>query len=127
MPRESKRGWDLRLRDMIGAAEKVIAYTQGYTAEGLRDNDLALYAVAYAMLIIGEAASSVSAAVRSQYPDLPWSEMIRMRNFVAHGYFKVDYRVIFSTATEDVPALLADLKTILTGLDVPATHDDGEA
>jgi uncharacterized protein with HEPN domain len=60
--------------------------------------------------IIGEAAKAVSDDARSRYPEVPWSAAARTRDRLTHHYFDVNLDVLWSTVTEDLPALLAGLR-----------------
>lgn len=42
-------------------------------------------------------------------PDIPWSFVVGMRNILAHDNLQVDYDVVFKTATQKVPELVATL------------------
>ena len=63
--------------------------------------------------IIGEAAAHVSDTVRAKHPDIPWSQMIGMRNRLIHGYDIIDADVIWQTVTEDLPLLVKSLEKIV--------------
>ena len=71
--------------------------------------------------VLGEAASKVPPNLRVRYPDLPWTEMIAVRNRVAYAYFNVDLAILYRTASDVLPGLLPGLERMLT--DVAA--DDG--
>jgi uncharacterized protein with HEPN domain len=62
---------------------------------------------------LGEAARRVSPAFRDSLPDIPWSFVVGMRNILAHDYLHVDYDIVFKTATEKVPDLVATLAAAL--------------
>jgi uncharacterized protein with HEPN domain len=63
--------------------------------------------------IVGEAASHVPESLRQQHPQIPWPQIIGTRNRLVHGYDLVDYDIIWSTVTEDLPPLIAELEKIL--------------
>jgi uncharacterized protein with HEPN domain len=72
-----------------------------------------VYAVTRALEIIGEAARQFPESPLARYPELPWHEMIGMRNVVIHEYFGVDYEVLWRTVHEDLPPLRVAVKAIL--------------
>ncbi|HSU04469.1 MAG TPA: HepT-like ribonuclease domain-containing protein [Acetobacteraceae bacterium] len=58
--------------------------------------------------IIGEAVrhiNRVAPGFIEQHPELPWTQMRAMRNVVIHQYFAVDSKILWTTATEDLPRL----------------------
>jgi len=63
--------------------------------------------------IIGEAAARVSAQTREQYPDIPWIEMIGLRNRLIHGYDAVDLDILWDILKEDLPPLIQRLRVLL--------------
>jgi uncharacterized protein with HEPN domain len=63
--------------------------------------------------IIGEAARRVSKAAQQLHVDIPWSDFIGQRNILAHEYGQIDYELLYKTATEDIPQLIAALELLL--------------
>ena len=49
----------------------------------------------------------VSPEFQEKHPEVPWSEMRGMRNRMIHRYDDVDMTIVWHTAQEDVPPLLA--------------------
>jgi uncharacterized protein with HEPN domain len=103
-----------RLADILAAAEAAIAYATRPSSAGSRD-DLVLDALTYRLVVIGEAANAVSDATRQAYSELPWRQMIGMRNWVVHAYWKVDRDNVWETVSSDLPALAAQLRPIVSG------------
>jgi uncharacterized protein with HEPN domain len=66
-------------------------------------------------MVVGEAANAVSDAARQAHPELPWRQMIGMRNWVVHAYWKVDRDNVLETVASDLPALVAKLRPIVSG------------
>jgi uncharacterized protein with HEPN domain len=79
-------------------------------------NEEKIFAVIRAFEIIGEAAKNIPKSMREQCVDVPWDDMIGMRNKVIHGYFGVDVEVIWETVHEDLPPLQARITKILEDL-----------
>ena len=63
--------------------------------------------------IIGEAARHVPQEIRARHPELPWAEMLTMRNIVIHEYHGVNLSIVWQPVKEDLPPLVAPLKRIL--------------
>lgn len=66
--------------------------------------------------MLGEAAGQLSAEVKDKFPDMPWQQPIRLRNRIVHGYWSIDLEVLHTTATEQLPAFTADLRTVLSNV-----------
>ena len=104
-----------RLEHMIDACEKIIRFTDvDYKVYETSDEKQA--AVARYYEVLGEAASKISDALKSQYADVPWKVATALRNILIHDYVKVDYSELWKTAKEDIPQLLLQLKRIISSL-----------
>jgi uncharacterized protein with HEPN domain len=94
------------LLDVLEAAHKIVSFTKDieYT-EFLQDEKLQL-AVQKLIEIIGEAARNVSPELKSEYPNIPWKEMVGMRDVLVHQYFRVNLARIWEAARCEVPGLI---------------------
>lgn len=107
----------VRLRHMLDYAREIVQFTENKTRADL-DTDLVLErAIRYSIGIIGEAASHLSADLRAGYPDVPWADIVGMRNFLFHVYFRVESDILWRTATESIPALITWVEQILAESD----------
>ena len=59
--------------------------------------------------IVGEDAKQVTDETRKEHAGVAWAEAARMRDRLVHHYFDINLDVLWSTVTEDLPALLAAL------------------
>ena len=71
-----------------------------------------VFAIVRALEIIGEAASKISEETRSAHGAIPWKAIIGMRNRLVHAYFDIDVRIVWVAVTEELPALLSQLKAL---------------
>jgi uncharacterized protein with HEPN domain len=102
----------VRLGHMIEHAELLALFIKGRQRQDL-DNDAMLeLACIRAIEVIGEAASHIPDVTRAAYPEIPWRNIIAMRNRLIHGYFTINRDVLWRTAIEEVPNLLARLRVI---------------
>ncbi len=65
------------------------------------------------MEIIGEAARGLTEELRQAHPEVPWRQMIAMRNVLIHGYFDIDVDLVWSVADNDLPKLAAQIRAIV--------------
>jgi uncharacterized protein with HEPN domain len=98
---------------MIEAAEAALEFCEGQTAESFAGDRLVGFAVVRAIQLVGQAARGVSEELQSAHPEIPWREMIGMRNVVVHDYADVDMALVWKTVRDDLPALVARLRPIL--------------
>jgi uncharacterized protein with HEPN domain len=64
-------------------------------------------------LIVGEAANNITAEFRDGHPEIPWGQIIGMRNRLVHAYFEVSLDLVWETATMDMPELSAQVSALL--------------
>jgi uncharacterized protein with HEPN domain len=67
----------------------------------------------HALQIVGEAAGRISAETREQRHEVPWASMIGMRHRLVHAYFDINFDILWTTASETAPALLAQIRPLL--------------
>lgn len=106
-----------RVHHMLQAARNAVQLAQGRSREDL-DSDMTLGLSLWKLLeIIGEAAGRVTTDLRAAHPHIPWQLAADTRNRLTHGYDTVDYAVIWSTVTNDLPALIPSLEAVLRDLE----------
>ncbi|MBK7674929.1 MAG: DUF86 domain-containing protein [Candidatus Accumulibacter sp.] len=101
-----------RLQHMIEAAESTQKFISGRERADLDRDQMLVFAIVRAVEIIGEAASKISEETRISHPAIPWKAIIGMRNRLVHAYFDIDARIVWVAVTEEIPALLGQLKTL---------------
>ncbi|MCA9934410.1 MAG: DUF86 domain-containing protein [Anaerolineales bacterium] len=112
-----KRTYEDYLRDILTATNRALGFVAGVTLDEFLADVEKQFAVTRALEIIGEAARYIPQEIRTQYPDLPWREMIGMRNIVIHNYFGVDETVIWRTVQEDLPVLQTAVTQVITQIE----------
>jgi uncharacterized protein with HEPN domain len=95
----------VRLQHMLEAVLEVIEFTQDAERSDLDDDRKLKHALVRLLEIIGEAAVGMSSSIKEDHPDIPWKEMIGMRNRLIHGYFDVDLDIVWQTVSKDIPPL----------------------
>lgn len=78
---------------------------------------LRLDAVCMNLIAIGEAVKNLDKITHgellSQYPQVYWNGVMRMRDKIAHHYFEVDADVVYRTIIEDIPILKNTIQQML--------------
>ena len=103
----------VHLFDIIKSARLIRDYVSGASREAFLGNTQLQDSVIRRLEIIGEAAGRVSRRFRDENPDIPWSEMRGMRNWVIHRYDDIDMVVVWDTVEQDIPRLVAQLERLI--------------
>jgi uncharacterized protein with HEPN domain len=106
------REWRFYLDDMIGFAEAVLAYTDGFDQSGFVASRLNYDATLRNLELIGEAAGNIPEEVRASAQEIPWRQVVATRNRLIHGYLGIDNDTLWSIIRDDVPILLENLQRL---------------
>ena len=101
------------LLDMREALVDIRVFTRGLSRDDFLGDKKTFNACLRSLEVLGEAAGKIPAAVREQYPHLPWAEMVGMRNRLIHEYFGVDADIVWQTLIEDLPPLEAQIDAVI--------------
>jgi uncharacterized protein with HEPN domain len=82
------------------------------SAGDLDGDDLRREAVLWNLTVLGEAASQVSAELKESQSEVTWSDPIRLRNRLVHGYWSIEMEVVVAVASDDLPPLVGQLRAI---------------
>ena len=75
------------------------------------------YAVVYNILAIGEASYHLTQAFRKEHPDTQWNDIMRMRNILAHDYYKLKLQTVWEVVEHDLPLLREQVARYLSETD----------
>ena len=109
----SRHDSTVRLRHMLDHAREAVAMVQGRTRSDLDDDRQFNLALVHLLEIIGEAASWIPDEEYAWYPDIPWPQIVGMRNRLIHGYDMVDFDIVWQVAIQDLPPLVEALEKIV--------------
>ena len=108
---------DAYLLDILIAARKALKFLEGMTWEEFERSELHQNAVMRPLEIIGEAARRVSQQTRDAHPEIPWEQMIGIRNRLIHEYFRVNLATVWDTVQNDLPRLIALIEPLVPSED----------
>jgi len=104
-----------RLLDILEAIERIEKYAEE-GKEAFESDELIQTWVVYHITIIGEACRALSDDFQARYANVPWADIIGMRNILVHQYFGIDIDAVWSVVEHDIPKLKLNLKAILKAL-----------
>ena len=103
----------VRVHHMLDATYEVLGFSADKTRLDLDTDRMLCLSLVHLLEIIGEAAVGISLEFIEKYPQIPWSDIVGMRNRLIHGYYDIDLDVVWKTVKEDIPPLKAKLEKII--------------
>ena len=101
------------LLDMLLAARDALSFSEGMSLDDFVRDRRTQLSVLKSVEIVGEAASQVSDDGRRKSPDIPWREIVGMRNRLVHVYFDIDLPLVSDTVRHDLPDLIDRLEPVV--------------
>ena len=98
---------------MLDAAREAISFARDRTRNDLDMDRQLVLSLVKDIEIVGEAAARITESTRQQTSEIPWEEIVAMRNRLVHGYFDIDLNVVWQTVQIDLPTLIAQLEQTL--------------
>jgi len=100
------------LEHIVEAISKIESFVSGLTKFDFDRNVLIQDAVIRNFEIIGEATKKISKEFSQRHSEIPWQDMVGMRDKLIHNYLDVDLDVIWKTIEIDLPLLKEVLSKI---------------
>ena len=104
---------------MIDAAEQAHLLAVGQTRDSLASDRQRRDALLWNFTVLGEAAAQLPADLKADHPEIPWQQPSRLRNRIVHGYWSIDLDILITTAAEQLPAMVEQLRNVHEGVDQP--------
>lgn len=103
----------IRIRHMLDSAREAISFIKDRNRPDLDKDRMLVLSLIKSIEIMGEAASKVTKESRDGNPEIPWLNIIGMRNRLIHVYFDIDLDRVWDTITDDLPPVIAVLERII--------------
>jgi uncharacterized protein with HEPN domain len=110
-----------RLRDILDAIERIEKYASKGRDAFEREDWIQIWMVHH-LQIIGEAARTLPEHFRNRHPQVPWKQIIAMRNILVHGYFHVDLDAVWAVVERDLEPLDSAVRQYVAGHSPPGTQ-----
>jgi uncharacterized protein with HEPN domain len=102
----------LLLSQIRQAANDAISFVEQTDKQKFAQDKRTQQAVTMSLFVIGEIAAKLTdrhPEFIAMNPEVPWSQMRGMRNRIAHGYFEINFDMVWETVQTALPGLLATL------------------
>lgn len=109
----SLRDDSVTLSQMLDHAREAADLVKNRSRQDLDEDRLLNLALVRLVEVVGEAATRVSSSCRSAHPELPWPQIIALRNRLIHGYDAINFDMLWQILTAEFPALVGALEKIL--------------
>jgi len=101
------------LDDIEASLDHILKYTRGFTREAFLADPVVRDAVAWNFEVIGEAVKNLPDDLKARYPAVEWRKIAGLRDTIVHGYFRIDFEVIWSIVEDDAPHLHNRIRDII--------------
>jgi uncharacterized protein with HEPN domain len=91
--------------------------SEGRNYEDLLSDEYYSHAVIRAIEVIGEASKNLSPRLKADHPGIAWREIAGMRDTVIHRYFEINWQIVWSVITDDLPALDTEFSALLKDME----------
>lgn len=111
-----RRGPRVLLEQMLEAAQRALSFVEGMERADFLKDIRTQHAVSMSLLTIGELVARVARdhpGFLEKHPEIPWPAIQATRNRIAHGYFELDFEVVWETVLTDAPELVYRLPSII--------------
>ena len=100
------------LVDILHEARTALGFVAGKTYREFEDDTQCQYAVIRAIEVMGEAARRVSDEFAAAHPEIPWRQIVGMRNRMIHGYDDIVLSIVWEVLETDIPELIKLLEPL---------------
>lgn len=100
------------LYDIWEAMHRILDYTGGLDYDQFMRDQKTQDAVVRNLQVMGEATKKLSCQLREAYPHIPWREIAGMRDKVVHEYFGINYDIVWTVISRDIPQVFPYIEVI---------------
>lgn len=110
---------------MLDCIAKIRRFVSHVSYEQFKKNEEKQSAILMQLLLIGELSKRISTETKEKV-DIPWPQIVGMRNRVVHEYHDIDLETIWKIITEDLATTEAPLTAYINQHPLPSYSDKKE-
>lgn len=103
---DNKKDNKYYINKIISDLEFIIKHTKNITKIEFNNNELLLDSIMFRFIQISEYIKKLSTEFRDKYTNIPWKDIIGLRNRIVHEYGNIDLRIIYDTVKNDIYEIL---------------------
>jgi uncharacterized protein with HEPN domain len=101
------------VKDILDSINKINEFIGDMNFDEFVNDDKTSSAVIRKLEIIGEATKNIPKDIQDKCPQIPWSDMARMRDKIIHFYHGVDYEIVWKVIKERLPEIKMEIEKLL--------------
>ena len=109
---DNKKNNEYYINKILVDLEFLIKHTKDTTKDEFWKNELLLDSIMFRFIQISEHIKKLSITFRNEHPNIPWRDIIGLRNRIIHEYSNVDLDIIYDTVKEDIYVIEKLFKSI---------------
>jgi uncharacterized protein with HEPN domain len=90
----------------------ILGSSRGLEKKSFMEDPLLKRAFVRSIEIIGEASKSISDDLKRKHPDIEWKKITGARDRLIHGYFSIDYEIVWDIVVNKIPELKTRMDAI---------------
>ena len=102
-----------RLRHGREAAQEALGFVKGMGYREFQENRLVQCAVLRCLEVLGESLGKVGEDTRRSNPEIPWRQVVDLRNRLIHGYYDINLKLVWRSLSDEIPPLLERIDRLL--------------
>jgi len=100
------------LKLILESFDKIKAYVGTMTYDDFTKDGKTQSAVIMQLQVVGELAKTVPEETKKSI-DVPWKEIVGLRDLISHQYFRLDIQTIWHTTQESIPIASGKIRKYL--------------
>jgi uncharacterized protein with HEPN domain len=109
----SQHSLRITLHHMLDHAERAERLGRGKSVKELQNDEAVGLAVIRCLEILGEAANRVERRDQVRFAEIPWRQLIGLRNLLIHQYDRLNYAIIERIIADELPTLIVELRNLI--------------